>query len=247
MFNLNVKMKFVELKSLGMPMYKIANELGVHRATLMRWNKELAPYILVAKEDMINEMLFENGCMRLNRVQKISKHLAMYYEMLDESQTDKEYSPSGIIEMISKLTKLLLQEMNAKTAESYLKTDTDALEGLKGLEGDEDWDSTVWVTDKEKFTRYEPDDDILNMPKDEMKELAKDIAKKGIENAGFINSSPETLQDISEKPEEIQKIFKKTIGRAHSDAYSEKKDKCNNNVTMKAADYKVKNKKKAER
>ncbi|MBS1492281.1 MAG: hypothetical protein JST55_02150 [Bacteroidetes bacterium] len=75
MFNMNVKMKFIELKSMGMPMYKIANELGVHRVTIMRWNRELAPYILIAKEDMINEMLFENGCMKLNRIEKISKFL----------------------------------------------------------------------------------------------------------------------------------------------------------------------------
>lgn len=239
MFNINVKMKFIELKAAGIPMYKIANELGVHRATIMRWNRELAPYILVARQDAIDEILFENKCMKINRIEKISKMLAVYYEGLEinEEEKEREYDSGLIIERIMKLTKLLMIETNAKSAESDIKIDNDLLNEFPEIE--EGIDATVWVTDKEKFTRYEPDKEILSKSTKEINNFVDDIVRRREENGGLINSEPKTVQDISDKAPEIQEVFNRTFTRKNSSGRIPKTEKCNNNVTMKAKDVKV--------
>ncbi len=240
MFNMEVKMKFIELKAAGLPMYKIANELGVHRATIMRWNKELAPYILIARQDAIDEMLFENDCMRINRIEKISQWLSLHYSMLDLTKDDKSIDVNSILGKIERLTKLLMLEANAKSAEASMKIDKESFTELS--ESEDDFENTVWVTDKEKFTRYEPDDEIMNKPKKEIAAFAEDIVKTQVESGGFRNSKYETVQDISEKAPELQKIFNKSMARSGIFNEPVKTEKCNNNVTMKAVDIKLRKK-----
>lgn len=226
-------MKFIELKSAGMPMYKIANELGVHRATIMRWNNELAPYILIAKQDMIDELLFDNGCMRLNRVEKISRYLTLFYAMLDEKAEKNDLDLKTILDYITKLTRLLMIESSAKLPENYLKNDKDFLKELP--DKTDDFDETVWVTDKDKFTRYQPDSEVMDKTDEEFEEYVKDINQKKEDNAGFINTDPSVVQDISEKAPEIQEIFNRSLARAYPEI-EKSKEKCDNNVTMKAVD-----------
>lgn len=233
MFNMEVKTKFIELKAAGMPMYKIANELGVHRATIMRWNRELAPYILIARQDVIDEVLFENGCMRVSRIEKISKMLTVYYEMFVNSEKDSELDSGILIERITKLTKLLMMESNAKSAEDNLQNDEDLLYGLS--EENMETDETVLVTDKEKFNRYEPDEETLNLPDEEIDKYVEDIKKRKEENIGFINSHPHTVQDTSEKAAELQEVFNNTLRRKSNEG-NYKTQKCDKNVTMKKAD-----------
>lgn len=233
MFNMEVKTKFIELKAAGMPMYKIANELGVHRATIMRWNRELAPYILIARQDVIDEVLFENGCMRVSRIEKISKMLTVYYEMFLDSEKDSELDSGILIERITKLTKLLMMESNAKSAEDNLQNDEDLLYGLS--EENMETDETVLVTDKEKFNRYEPDEETLNLPDEEIDKYVEDIKKRKEENIGFINSHPHTVQNISEKAPELQEVFNNTLRRKSNEG-NYKTEKCDKNVTMKKAD-----------
>lgn len=242
MLNWEVKTKFIELKAAGMPMYKIANELGVHRATIMRWNRELAPYILIARQDAIDEILFENGCMRINRVEKISKMLALYYGVLDMNETDppdgQKLDSDRLIERITRLTKLLTLETSAKSAEMDMKKDADILYGLseEDLNTDE-----VLITDKEKFNRYEPDEETLNGSDEDIKKFAEDINKRREENHGFTNSHPQSLQDVSEKDPELQKVFNNTLMRKSEDRYH-KLEKCDNNVTMKKKDMSIRKK-----
>jgi len=121
MYNTQAKTKFIEMKAAGLPIYKIANELGIHRTTLIRWNKELAPYILLARQDTIDQVLYENCCVKIGRIESISRTLAMQYAMLGESQADSKLDYDSILDRITKLTKLLLLETNAKSAESYVK------------------------------------------------------------------------------------------------------------------------------
>jgi transposase-like protein len=230
---MEVKTKFIELKAAGMPMYKIANELGVHRATIMRWNRELAPYILIARQDVIDEVLFENGCMRVSRIEKISKMLTVYYEMFVNSEKDSELDSGILIERITKLTKLLMMESNAKSAEDNLQNDEDLLYGLS--EENMETDETVLVTDKEKFNRYEPDEETLNLPDEEIDKYVEDIKKRKEENIGFINSHPHTVQNISEKAPELQEVFNNTLRRKSNEG-NYKTQKCDKNVTIKKAD-----------
>ncbi|MBS1492280.1 MAG: hypothetical protein JST55_02145 [Bacteroidetes bacterium] len=157
--------------------------------------------------------------------------------MLEESGKDKELNISSILDKITKLTRLLMIETNNKGAEAHLKKIDYDLEEF----GEEGYDTTVWVTDKEKFTKYEPDDDVLNKSEEEINEYIEDINKSKRENAGFRNSHPATVQDISDKPEEIQKIFKNTLVRLDPESESLQKVKCDNNVTMKAIDMKPQN------
>lgn len=233
MFNINVKMKFIQLKSAGMPMYKIANELGVHRATIMRWNRELAPYIIIARQDMIDELLFDNGCMRLNRVEKISRYLSLFYGMLDERAEANNMDIKTILEYITKLTRLLMIESTVKIPEDSLKNDKDFLKGLP--DKTDDFDMTVWITDKEKFVRYEPDGELLEKSEEEIDEFVNDLRKRREENAGFVNSNPEAIQDVSEREPEIQEIFNRSLYRANPEI-NKPIEKCDNNATMKAVD-----------
>jgi hypothetical protein len=239
MFNMNVKTKFIELKAAGMPMYKIANELGVHRATIMRWNRELAPYILIARQDAIDEILFENGCMKINRIERISKTLSIYYAMLEINETETEHGlDSGlIIERIMKLTKLLMIETTSKSVESEIKADEELLTEFPEIENG--IDATVWVTDKEKFVRYQPDEEVLTKTGKDLEEYVKDLAKRQEENTGFINSHPQTVQDISEKAPEIQEVFKRTLARKNIDGIIPEIEKTDKKVRLKAKDLKI--------
>jgi len=233
MYNTQAKTKFIELKAAGVPIYKISNELGVHRTTLIRWNKELAPYILIARQDVIDGVLFENMCLRIGRIESISRTLTMYYAMLSETQTDTKLDFDTILDRITKLTKLLLIESNAKSVESHIKQNPDD-EKETGLDG-EIIEPTVWVTDKEKFTRYQPDEDVLDKSDAEFDEYQKDIERRKAENDIFINSNPETIQDISEKTPEIQEVFNKTLKRKYCKNIV-KVEKCDHNATMEAKD-----------
>jgi len=241
MFNMEVKTKFIELKAAGMPMYKIANELGVHRATIMRWNRELAPYILIARQDVIDEVLFENGCMKVSRIEKISKMLTVYYEMFVDSEKDSELDSEILIDRITKLTKLLMLETSAKSAEDKLTIDEDLIYGL--TEEELETSETVLVTDKEKFNRYEPDEETLNLSDEKIDKYVEDIKKRKEENLGFINSHPHTVQDTSEKAPELQEVFNNTLRRKSNEG-NYKTEKCNNNVTIKTADITCSRKKK---
>lgn len=241
MFNMEVKTKFIELKAAGMPMYKIANELGVHRATIMRWNRELAPYILIARQDVIDEVLFENGCMKVSRIEKISKMLTVYYKIFEMDEPEKDFDSDVLINRITKLTKLLLLETSAKSVETAMQNDEDILYGL--TDDAIDTDETVLVTDEEKFNRYEPDEETLNLPEDEIDKYVEDIKKRREENLGFINSHPHTVQDVSEKAPELQEVFNNTLRRKENEG-NYKTQKCDNNVTVKTKDIKCLKKKK---
>jgi len=235
MYNTQAKTKFIELKAAGIPIYKISNELGIHRTTLIRWNKELAQYILIKRQDIIDEILFENDCLRIDRIQAISLNLKMCYMMLEDKDTkeDKNLPPVDVIlNRITKLTKLLMIESSGKSGESSMKQYPN--DKNTGLEGDV-LETTVWVTDKEKFTKYQPDEDVLNKSDEEFKEYVDDIKKADKENAGFRNSDFTTIQDISEKSPEIQKVFNKTIRRKYCTDKS-KIVKCDQNATMFAKD-----------
>jgi len=120
MYNMKIKMKFVKLKAMGLPMYKISEELGVHRSTLTMWHQELAPYILIAKQDAMDEMLFENGHSKLDRVQMLCYQLNGLYAILDkrlEDSDENEISINRTLNQIYKITKIIHLEANEKQIE----------------------------------------------------------------------------------------------------------------------------------
>jgi len=207
----------------------------------MRWNRELAPYILIARQDVIDEVLFENGCMKVSRIEKISKMLTVYYEMFVDSEKDSELDSEILIDRITKLTKLLMLETSAKSAEDKLTIDEDLIYGL--TEEELETSETVLVTDKEKFNRYEPDEETLNLSDEKIDKYVEDIKKRKEENLGFINSHPHTVQDTSEKAPELQEVFNNTLRRKSNEG-NYKTEKCNNNVTIKTADITCSRKKK---
>lgn len=212
MFNMNVKMKFIELKAAGMPMYKIANEIGVHRVTLMRWNKELAAYILIAKQDVVDELLLENNCIKIKRTETISRHLAKMYEMLDKysSQPDKTSEYSKTLDNITKLTRLLLMETNGKGPESILLDKQDDQKESVGITG------ALLVTDREKFEAYSEGDNSRNTR--EIEEFKNNLTLKPND---MLHSNAESIQNISEKDPLLQEIFNRSIKRNDTEAAPE--------------------------
>lgn len=212
MFNMNVKMKFIELKAAGMPMYKIADEIGVHRVTLMRWNKELAAYILIAKQDVVDELLLENNCIKIKRTEAVSRHLAAMYDALDKfaGQPDKSAEYGKTLDNITKLTRLLMMETNCKGPESVLLEKQDTEKESAGITG------ALWVTDREKFEVYANGDSSKNVK--EIEEFKSDLEMKPNE---LLHSNGESIQDISERDPMIQEIFKKSIKRNAADVMPE--------------------------
>jgi Mn-dependent DtxR family transcriptional regulator len=227
MYNMKIKMKFVQLKSMGLPMYKISNELGVHRTTLTMWHKELAPYILIAKQDAIDELLFENGNMKLQRVEMLSRRLTQFYHLLDLNDKDTEedntfrfLTYSDILDNICKLTKLLQMETNEKGIEKYLKGSqmkvnikTKRTLSESEIENDPLYEEApIWVTDADKFENHQPDD-IEGESFGTNLENAAAIA----ENEGLgINTDLFAVEDINKKHPDVQEIFKRTIYRRYA-------------------------------
>jgi hypothetical protein len=195
---MKIKMKFVELKAAGVPLYKIAKEIGVHRTTLTHWYKELAPYILIAKQDIIDELFYENCSMKISRVEKIARNLGILYGLLDESDARKEFklTVADVLDQILKYTKLLNIETGEKNIEKY----------IKGKSTNED-EENLWITNKENFHRYQPED-----------ENGTDLS-----NAVEISEEDETLRYNLEMKtprdesgdEEVQKVFQNTLKKKY--------------------------------
>lgn len=233
MYNMKIKMKFVQLKALGLPMYKISDELGVHRTTLTMWHKELAPYILIAKQDAIDELLFENGNMKLQRVEMLSRRLTQFYHMLDLNDTenieDKEcnyLTYTEILDNICRLTKLLQMETTEKGFEKYMKG-SDVKVNIKTmhtltqseLENDPYFtEAPIWVTDADKFENHQSEDDDEG-----------EFYGTNLENSIEITDNPEfeintdllAVEEISKKHPDVQEIFKRTIFRTKTNQDSD--------------------------
>lgn len=219
MHNMQIKMKFVQLKAEGIPMYKIAKAIGVHRTTLTMWHKELADFILIAKQDYIDELLYENSNTKFCRIEAISRHISELYRMLDEPWNLRKAGLyyDEVVNSIGKFTKLLHLEYNEKSLERLVKNNNkeemnyrkkDIRENDKeNSEAEESGkkETPIWITDIEAFRMIQPDED-----NDEEIEIEKEN-----ENLNFmIIDAMEEARDISDEDPEIQKIFKRTIERS---------------------------------
>lgn len=230
MYNMKIKMKFVRLKAMGLPMYKISAELGVHRTTLTMWHQELAPYILIAKQDAIDEMLFENGSTKLLRINYLCDQLTCLYSALDlkilEGNQNEE-SVNKILDRIYKITKILNAESsNEKSIERFMKgthrkmnirTMQPAGES-SGEDKDPFLDETpIWITDINKFEEHQPEGE------------EKGNYRKNLDNAKMIwddddldiNTNLKETEDINEKDPAEREIYEKIMYR---------RDRANNNA-----------------
>jgi len=209
MYNMNVKMKFIEMKAAGVPMYKIADEIGVHRITLMRWNKELAAYILIARQDRMDEMMMENDCIRLKRAEVISRHLAGQYKKLDEyaEQKDKTEEYSKTLTNISKLTRLLIMENSSKNVETLMIDAEDTKNCENEISG------AVYITDRKKFYTYADGDNTKN--EKNVTDFKNDISLKTDE---LLFTDKESIKDISSELDMLQSVYKRSNKRNGSAA-----------------------------
>lgn len=205
MYNMNVKMKFIEMRAAGMPMYKIADEIGVHRVTLIRWNKELAAYILIAKQDIVDELLLENNCIKLKRTEVLSRHLAKMYEKLDmyAEQPEKSAEYGKTLDNISKLTRLLLMETSSRGPENVLLDKHDDEKASVGIT------SALLVTDNEKFDRYSEGDNSEYKP-----EIEKYENNLTLKTGEMLHTGEESIQNIFDKHPVLQEIFNRSIKRS---------------------------------
>lgn len=197
MKNMKIKMKFVELKAAGIPMYKIAQEIGVHRTTLTHWYKELASYILIAKQDMIDELLYENCSMKISRIERISQKLTLLYELLDNKKMRKKVNQTvtGVLNQILMYTKLLKLETNEKNIEKYIKPGRQEPETEK-----------LWITNKESFYKYQPEDE-------EETDLTGAIETQEEDDALGFDLDMDSTRDISGDDEELRKVYSNTFKR----------------------------------
>lgn len=203
MHNMQAKMKFVKLKAEGIPMYRIAKAIGVHRTTLTLWHKELAEFILIAKQDYVDELLYENNNTKLCRIETISRHISELYVMLDSPWELKKsgLSYEQVLNIITKYTKLLHMEYNEKPLQRLLKNN-DRQKMMEEVA--EQKEAPVWITDMEAFREVQPEE---NNPE----EIDMDNEAE-IDDVDLFEKM-EGLRDISDEDPEIQEIFKKTYAR----------------------------------
>lgn len=218
-------MKFCSLKAEGLPMYKIAKAIGVHRTTLTLWYKELAEYILIAKQDYLDELLYENNNLKLCRIEKISRHITQLYNILDHPW---ELKKSGmtydeVLNAIMKYTKLLHIESNEKPLERLIKT-TERKKLSRSNNGNKEEgeksakkEPPVWVTDMEVFREIQPEEND-----------SEEIIKEPEEIDYDMYNRMEELRDVSEEDPAVQEIFSKTVVRTFvgekRDAYFKEAD-----------------------
>ncbi|MBN8569798.1 MAG: hypothetical protein J0M18_09210 [Ignavibacteria bacterium] len=215
-------MKFVKLKAMGLPMYKISEELGVHRSTLTMWHQELAPYILIAKQDAMDEMLFENGHSKLDRVQMLCYQLNGLYALLDKRLEDcdeNEVSINRTLNQIYKITKIIHLEANEKQIERFMqgsriKVNIKTMQPISENPEEENDplfdEAPIWITDAEKFDTHQPEHDYeqyYGTNLDNAKEITDDEFTLDILSEIYM------AEDISKKDPAVQVLFKDTIGR----------------------------------
>lgn len=222
MYNMKIKMKFVKLKAMGLPMYKISEELGVHRSTLTMWHQELAPYILIAKQDAMDEMLFENGHSKLDRVQMLCYQLNGLYALLDkklEESDENEISINRTLNQIYKITKIIHLEANEKQIERFMqgsriKVNIKTMHPVSENPEEENDplfnEAPIWITDPEKFETHQPENDYeqyYGTNLDNAKEISDDEFTLDIMSEIYVE------EDINKKDPAVQDLFKNTIGR----------------------------------
>lgn len=219
MYNMKIKMKFVQLRAAGIPMYKISDEIGVHRTTLSMWYKELAEYILIAKQDMLDELMYENCCSKLDRVEIISRNLVDLYARLDEPSYKDDTEFGKILDHITKMTKLLHTESYEDGIERSFTNQKFKRINIKSKEviDDEkahpfDDEAPIWITDSENFESYQPESDFEEFFGTN-KDNAIEVSESDADEIYFPNTILIEPRDISDEDPEVQKIFKRTIRR----------------------------------
>ncbi|MBN8568551.1 MAG: hypothetical protein J0M18_02880 [Ignavibacteria bacterium] len=200
---MKIKMKFVQLKAEGLPMYMIAKELGVHRTTLTMWNKQLAPYILVARQDFMDEILHGNNLSKLERVENISHHLSGLYDALNDPKIAEKnnFEYDYIVNAMLKFTKLLHLELGEKNTVKNLKSLN--IPKPDGDITDED-EAPLWITDKESFDKFQPEGDRETDTSDAI--ITEDTEAEDVLIAEY-------LRDLSNEHPEIKPVFEKAIRR----------------------------------
>lgn len=217
MRNMKIKMKFVQLKAEGLPMYMIAKEIGVHRTTLTMWNKQLAPYILIAKQDYMDEILLENNVSKLGRVLNISQELSSLYELLGDPErmikAGAEYA--DVVNLLCKFTKLLHIELGQKHTEENLKPHN--TNNIKELNEDiSSEEAPLWIIDKEAFSTFQPEGDKETDTSDAI------LTEDTVEEDSMI---AEYLRDITYEHPKTKQILEKTQRRQTIMSYMEEKEK----------------------
>ena len=213
MHNMQIKMKFIRLKAEGIPIYKIAHALGVHRTTLTLWHKEYADLILIAKQDYLDELLYENENTKLHRIESISRQLSRLYEMLDNEvnvQISTGYH-GEILDLITKYTKLLQLETNEKHIERLIKNNRKESE----QDNTESKPKNIWVTDMENFRMHQPEEETVEEINDDESTAEKIVEVDEVDTTLEMYEDAEICRDFSDEEPEIQEIFNRTIKRSN--------------------------------
>lgn len=110
MYSLQVKSTFIEFRSMGFTIDDISEKTGVHRTTLLQWNKELYADIKIAEQNQLDRILMEVGADRIRRVEMLGMQLAFCYDMLTIGPEAK-HDYMKLLTITEKLTRLLHKEL----------------------------------------------------------------------------------------------------------------------------------------
>lgn len=110
MYSFEVKSTFIEFRSMGFTIDDISEKTGVHRTTLLQWNKDLYAEIKIAQQNQLDRVLMEVSADRIRRVEMLGMQLAFCYDMLEKG-LEAKHDYMKLLSITEKLTRLLHKEL----------------------------------------------------------------------------------------------------------------------------------------
>lgn len=111
--------KFIELRAGGLSYDKIAEQTGISKPTLLKWNRDYGKELEMAQYFELQNLLAQYGVMRKNRVEAVSELLSSALGELKKRAGSDSLSRLPTDKLVS-LALLLEQRLERETGERRL-------------------------------------------------------------------------------------------------------------------------------
>ncbi|MBS1492152.1 MAG: helix-turn-helix domain-containing protein [Bacteroidetes bacterium] len=218
---MEIKSTFIQLRAHGLAINDIAEKLGIHRTTLIQWNKDFYADIKIAEQNEYDKILLAARADKMRRIRFLGEMLADCYdafERQDEQKTDK----LSLLNLIEKLTKMLHKETGEHKLNSLLK------KSEKGVGS-----SDIIATDEEVYNKL--NEEFIAREEKEDKDYENEVYMSRLEkmNDEFESKTPES--------EDAQNFIENLINE-ETEFFSSLRNQCKERLDKLEDEPEVKNK-----
>jgi len=196
MYSHEIRSSFVELRANGFTINEISEKLGIHRCTLIQWNKELYADIKIAEQNEFDIILAEVGVEKRRRVKAIGEQLAACYDIL-ESDEKNNVDFIKLLTLIEKLTKLLHKETGENKFISLLKKPQD-----------DESNYPIVVTDEEVYKKLQSEHEAKEEAENEKQENEFYLSRLEKLNEEYEEKLTEENFENEQKPDFLENLVK---------------------------------------